>query len=129
MIDATAISSDNAPAAVGPYSQAIRVDGFVFCSGQIGLDPKTGKLVDGGIEAQATQALDNIAAVLKAADLTLADVVKATIFLVDMADFKTVNGIYADRMVQPYPARSTFAVAALPIGAKIEIEVIASAGA
>jgi 2-iminobutanoate/2-iminopropanoate deaminase len=129
MLDATAISSGDAPAAVGPYSQAIRVDGFVFCSGQIGLDPKTGQLVDGGIEAQPRRVLDNIEAVLKAADLTLADIVKATIFLVDMADFKTVNGIYGDRMAQPYPARSTFAVAALPMGARIEIEVIASAGA
>lgn len=128
-IVAKAVLTEHAPAPVGPYSQAIHVDGFVFCSGQVGIDPKTGKIVDGGVPAQTRQVLDNLAAVLKAADLTLADIVKTTIFLVDINDFATVNAIYAERMGTPPPARSTIAVAALPLGARVEIEAIASAGA
>jgi 2-iminobutanoate/2-iminopropanoate deaminase len=129
MLDATAILTADAPAPVGPYSQAIRVDGFVFCSGQVGLNPKTGKIVEGGVAEQTRQVLDNLAAVLASAGLTPAAIVKTTIFLVDINDFATVNGIYAERMGTPPPARSTIAVAALPLGAHVEIEAIASAGA
>jgi 2-iminobutanoate/2-iminopropanoate deaminase len=129
MLDATAVLTAHAPAPVGPYSQAIRVDGFVFCSGQIALDPATGKLVAGGVAEQARQVLDNLAAVLAAADLTFANIVKTTIFLVDINDFAAVNAVYAERMGTPPPARSTIAVAALPLGARVEIEAIASAGA
>jgi len=129
MLDATAIFTDRAPAPVGPYSQAIGIDGFVFCSGQVGLDPATGKLVDGGIAAQATQVLDNLAAVLASAGLSLTSIVKTTIFLVDINDFAAVNAVYGERMGTPPPARSTIAVAALPLGARVEIEAIATAGA
>jgi 2-iminobutanoate/2-iminopropanoate deaminase len=128
MLDATAILTPHAPAPVGPYSQAVRVDGFVFCSGQVGLDPKTGQLVAGGVAEQARQVLDNLAAVLAAAELTLEAIVKTTIFLVDIADFAAVNAVYAERMGTPPPARSTIAVAALPLGARVEIEAIAAAG-
>src|SRR3954465_7667448 len=120
-----AVSSTGAPAALGPYSQGIRVDGFVFCSGQIGLDPTTGELVTGGVEAQADRALRNLTAVLDAAGLTMADVVKTTIFLADINDFGAVNTVYARHMPDPPPARSTFAVGALPKGGRIEIEAIA----
>lgn len=119
-----AVSSSNAPAAIGPYSQAIVADGTVYCSGQIGLDPATGELAD-GLEAQAERALRNLSAVLDAAGLTFADVVKTTIFLTDMGDFGAVNAIYASAMPEPPPARSTVAVAALPKGALVEIEAIA----
>ncbi len=129
MLDATAVLAKNAPAPVGPYSQAIRVDGFVFCSGQIALDPGTGKLVPGGVAEQTRQVLDNLGAVLAAADLTFANIVKTTIFLVDINDFAAVNAIYAERTGSPAPARSTIGVAALPLGARVEIEAIASAGA
>jgi 2-iminobutanoate/2-iminopropanoate deaminase len=128
MLDATAILTAHAPQPVGPYSQAIRVDGFVFCSGQIGIDPKTGAMTE-GVEKQTRQVLDNIAAVLAAADLKLANIVKTTIYLVNMGDFATVNAIYAERFGTPPPARSTIGIAALPLGAVVEIEVIASAGA
>jgi 2-iminobutanoate/2-iminopropanoate deaminase len=126
MLDATALLTSHAPAPVGPYSQAIRVDGFVFCSGQVGLDPATGTLVDGGVVEQTRQVLNNLTAVLASADLTLSDVVKTTIFLVDINDFAAVNGVYGERMGAPPPARSTVAVAALPLGARVEIEAIAT---
>jgi 2-iminobutanoate/2-iminopropanoate deaminase len=129
MLDATAILTADAPAPVGPYSQAIRVDGFVFCSGQVGLNPMTGTIVDGGVAEQTRQVLDNLAAVLAGAGLTPSAIVKTTIFLVDINDFATVNGIYAERMGTPPPARSTIGVAALPLGARVEIEAIARAGA
>jgi 2-iminobutanoate/2-iminopropanoate deaminase len=120
-----AVSTGGAPAAIGPYSQGIAVDGFVFCSGQIGLDPATGELVPGGVEAQAERALRNLAAVLDAAGAAMADVVKTTLFLADIGDFGTVNAVYARHMPDPPPARSTFAVGALPKGALVEIEAIA----
>jgi len=120
-----AISTSAAPSAIGPYSQGIATDELVFCSGQIGLDPMTGEVVSGGVEAEAERALRNLAAVLDAAGASFADVVKTTIFLADMADFATVNAVYARQMPDPAPARSTFAVAALPRGARIEIEAIA----
>lgn len=128
-LDATAIVTRHAPAPVGPYSQAIRVDGFVFVSGQVGLDPATGKLVEGGVAEQTRRVLDNLSHILAAADLTLDAVVRTTIYLVDIADFATVNAIYGERMGTPPPARSTVAVAALPLGARVEIDAIASAGA
>ena len=123
-----AISTTGAPGAVGPYSQAIGRGDLVFCSGQIGLDPATGNLVEGGIAAQAERVLKNLSAVLDAAGLGFADVVKTTIFLADIDDFATVNGVYATFMPDPPPARSTFAVAALPKGAIVEIEAIAVRG-
>jgi 2-iminobutanoate/2-iminopropanoate deaminase len=120
-----AVSTSGAPAAIGPYSQGIAVDGFVFCSGQIGLDPSSGELVTGGVEAQAERALRNLTAVLDAAGVAMADVVKTTIFLADIADFAAVNAVYARHMPDPPPARSTFAVGALPKGGLVEIEAIA----
>jgi 2-iminobutanoate/2-iminopropanoate deaminase len=111
--------------AIGPYSLAIESDGLVFVSGQIALNAATGKLVEGDVGAQARQALENARAILNAAGLTLAHVVKTTIFLTDMADFAAVNEVYRSYMVEPYPARSTIAVAALPMAAKVEIEMIA----
>jgi 2-iminobutanoate/2-iminopropanoate deaminase len=120
-----AVSTAGAPAAIGPYSQGIEVDGFVFCSGQVGLDPATGELVGGGVEAQAERALRNLDAVLDAAGLTMADVVKTTLFLADIGDFAAVNAVYARHMPDPPPARSTFAVGALPKGGLVEVEAIA----
>jgi 2-iminobutanoate/2-iminopropanoate deaminase len=119
-----AIQTNGAPAALGPYSQAIRSGDLVFCSGQIGLDPSSGEMAD-GIEAQAERSLRNLQAVLDAAGLSFDDVVKTTIFLADVGDFGTVNAIYARFMADPPPARSTIGVGALPKGALIEIEAIA----
>lgn len=120
-----AVSTHGAPAAIGPYSQGIAVDGFVFCSGQLGLDPATGDLVEGGVEAEAERALRNLQAVLDAGGASMVDVVKTTIFLAAIDDFAAVNAVYARHMPDPPPARSTFAVGALPKGARIEIEAIA----
>jgi len=119
-----AVTSESAPAAIGPYSPAIRTGDTVFCSGQLGLDPASGELV-AGVEAQAERALRNLVAVLDAAGCTMADVVKTTIFLVDMGDFGAVNEVYARHVPDPPPARSTIAVAALPKGARVEIEASA----
>ena len=119
-----AISTSGAPAALGPYSQAIVSGDLVFCAGQLGIDPATGEVAD-GVEAQADRAIRNLGAVLDAAGCSFADVVKTTIFLADINDFAAVNAIYARYMVDPAPARSTFAVGALPKGARIEIEAIA----
>jgi 2-iminobutanoate/2-iminopropanoate deaminase len=121
----TAIKTTAAPAAVGPYSQAIATSDLVFCSGQVGLDPATGELVPGGLEAQVERVIRNLEAVLQAAGVTLSDVVKTTCFLADIDDFATFNGIYARFMPDPPPARSTFAVKALPKSALVEIEAIA----
>ena len=120
------ITAQNAPAALGPYSHAVATDALVFTSGQLGMDPATGTLAGEGIEAQTEQALRNVENVLAAAGLTFANVVKTTIFLTDLADFATVNGIYASRFPTEPPARSCVQVAALPAGARIEIEVIAA---
>ena len=120
-----ALSTSEAPAAIGPYSQGIDAGDLVFCSGQLGLDPASGVLVEGGVEAQAERSLRNLAAVLDAAGLAWADVVKTTIFLVDMADFAAVNAVYGRFMPEPPPARSTVAVVALPKGGLVEIEAIA----
>ena len=120
-----AISTASAPDAVGPYSQAIVTSEYVFCSGQVGLDPATGVLVEGGMEVQAERALRNLAAVLEAAGCKWSDVVKTTCFLVDINDFAAFNAVYGRFVPDPPPARSTFGVAALPKGALVEIEAIA----
>jgi 2-iminobutanoate/2-iminopropanoate deaminase len=118
------ITTSGAPGAIGPYSQGIVAGELVFCSGQLGLDPTPGELA-GDVEAQTDRALRNLASVLDAAGASLADVVKTTIFLADIDDFATVNGVYARHMPDPPPARSTFAVGALPKGGLVEIEAIA----
>src|SRR5215470_2780340 len=120
------ISTNEAPGAIGPYSQAVRSGSFLFCSGQIPLDPKSGQIVSGDITAQTRRVLDNIAAVLRTEGLTFDDVVKTTIFLTDLGDFQTVNEVYGSYFKQDPPARSTVQVSALPRGAKVEIEVIAA---
>jgi len=119
------VDTDKAPKPIGPYSQAIDTGGIVFCAGQIGLDPTTGKLVDGGVAAETERAIANLAAVLDAVGLRLTDVVKTTLFLVDLADSPAVGKIYAARFPAPHPARSTVQVAALPAGARVELEAIA----
>jgi 2-iminobutanoate/2-iminopropanoate deaminase len=119
------VSTNEAPAAIGPYSQAVRSGRFLFCSGQIPLDPKSGEIVSGNIPAQTRRVLDNIAAVLRAEGLTFDNVVKTTVFLTDLGDFQTVNEIYGSYFKQEPPARSTVQISALPKGAKLEIEVIA----
>ena len=120
-----AISTPDAPAAIGPYSQAIHSGDLVFLSGQVPIDPKTGDLVDGDIAAQTERVLDNLAAVLGAAGCTFADVVKTTIYLMDLGDFQVVNATYAKRFSAAPPARATVQVSALPKGARVEIDAIA----
>ena len=119
------ISTNEAPAAIGPYSQAIRIGQFVFTSGQIPLDPKTGNIVEGDISAQARRVCDNLTAVLAAENLTMGHIIKTTIFLTSMDDFAKVNEVYGSYFTDQPPARSTVAVAALPKGARVEIECIA----
>jgi 2-iminobutanoate/2-iminopropanoate deaminase len=121
------IETDLAPNPVGPYSQAIESDGWIWCAGQLGTDPATGELVEGGTAAQAERALRNLEAVLDSAGATFADVVKTTNFLVDIADVAAFNEVYTRFFPDPPPARSTFAVAALPRGARVEIEAVARA--
>lgn len=121
----TPVTSDKVPQPVGPYSLAIRAGNQVFTAGQIGLDPKTGELVPGGIEAETRQALTNIKHILESAGCGLVDVVKTTVFLQDMADFPRMNAVYAEFFAHHPPARTTVAVAALPKGARVEIEAIA----
>ena len=120
------ISTSTAPAAIGPYSQAIQVGNLVFASGQIPINPATGNFVEGGVKEQARQSLTNVKAILEEAGLTLDNVVKTTVFLADMNDFAEVNAVYAEFFAEPYPARSAVAVKALPKGALVEIEVIAA---
>ena len=124
----TAVSTIGAPAAIGPYSQGIVSDGLLFCSGQAALDPESGTLVEGGIEPETERVMANLSAVLDAAGATWQDVVKTTVFLVDMGDFAAVNAIYGRFVGDPPPARSTVAVAALPKGARVEIEAVAQVG-
>lgn len=119
------ISTNDAPQAIGPYSQAIVAGNLVFASGQIAINPETNEVVDGGIEAQAHQVLKNISNLLAAAGTSMSKVVKTTVFMADMADFAIVNSIYAEYFTEPYPARSAVAVKSLPKGVLIEIEVIA----
>ncbi|MDT8376939.1 MAG: RidA family protein [Mariprofundaceae bacterium] len=121
------IHSEQAPKAVGPYSQAMMHGGMLFTSGQIGLDPATGALADEGVEAQTGQVTRNLSAVLDAAGASVADIIKVNIYLTDMGDFPLVNAIYADWLAEHRPARATVAVAALPLGAKIEMDLIARA--
>jgi 2-iminobutanoate/2-iminopropanoate deaminase len=120
-----AIETPDAPRALGPYSQAVVAGETVFCAGQVGLDPATGKLVPGGVAAETTRALANLAAVLAAAGLSLPDVVKTTVYLVDLAEFGTMNDVYGRHFTPPFPARATVQVAALPAGARVEIEAVA----
>ena len=119
------ISTKNAPAAIGPYSQAIEANGFVYASGQLPIDPATGAFPEGGIKEQTRQSLLNAQAILREAGLDLSDVVKTTVLLNDIADFGAMNEVYSEFFSQPYPARSAFAVKALPKGALGEIECIA----
>jgi len=121
----TSIHSSLAPAAIGPYSQAVEQRGMVFCSGQVALDPASGALVEGGIEFETRRALQNLGEVLAGAGLDFVDVVKTTIFMIDLAEFEIVNRVYGEHFDPPYPARSTVQVAALPRKARIEIEAIA----
>lgn len=121
----TVISTELAPRAIGPYSQAIRVHNLVFCAGQTPIDPATGKLIEGDVAAQTRRVLQNLGAVLDAAGTSLARVVKTTVFLTDMTNFKAMNEVYAEFFPEHPPARSTIAVAALPLGAQVEIECIA----
>lgn len=122
------VSTSDAPAAIGPYSQAVRSGSMLFCAGQIPLDPKTGQMVEGDISEQTKRVLENIGGLLRAANMNFSHVVKTTIFLSTMDDFQTVNEIYATYFRENPPARSTVAVAGLPKNAKVEIEVIAVAG-
>ncbi len=119
------VRSDQAPKAIGPYSIAVKAGGFVYTSGQLGVDPVSGVIVTGGIEAETRQALKNLCVVLDAAGVTCADVVKTTVFLRDMGDFAVMNGIYAEFFTENPPARSAIQVAALPKGAAVEIEAVA----
>ncbi len=119
------IKTSEAPAAVGPYSQAIEVNGFVYLSGQLPINPRTGEFPE-GIQAQVQQSLENVRAILSEAGLTMTDVVKSTILLADISDFSAMNEVYATFFSEPYPARSAFAVKALPKGALVEIECIAA---
>ena len=120
------ISTSKAPAAIGPYSQAIQVGNLLYASGQIPIDPSTGSIVDGGIKEQTRQSLLNIQAILEEAGLSFANVIKTTVFLADINDFADMNGIYAEFFSEPYPARSAVAVKSLPKGALVEIEVVAA---
>lgn len=121
------IATDKAPAAIGPYSQGIKIDNLVFTSGQLPIDPATGEIVSGGIEEQAKQAFENLKAVLEASGASLGDVIKTTVFLDNLGDFGTVNEIYGSYFKKPYPARSCYEVAKLPKGALIEVEAVAEA--
>jgi 2-iminobutanoate/2-iminopropanoate deaminase len=123
----TAITSPELAPPVGPFSQAIKVDGFLFLSGQVGQDPATGKVVEGGIEAETERIFQNLSAVLKAAGRSFDDVVRAGVFLKNMSDFAAMNSIYAKYFSQPFPARTTIAAAALPLGACVEIDLIVKA--
>ena len=121
------ISTTKAPAAIGPYSQAIQVGNLVYTSGQIPIDPATGAFVEGGIKEQTRQSLTNVRAILEEVGLDLSNVVKTTVFLADMKDFGDMNAVYAEFFTEPYPARSAVAVKTLPKGALVEIEVVAEA--
>ena len=121
------ISTKKAPAAIGPYSQAIQVGHLVYTSGQIPIDPATGAIVEGGIKEQTRQSLTNVKAILEEAGLSMGHVVKATVFMADMNDFADMNSVYAEFFAEPFPARSAVAVKTLPKGALVEIEVVAEA--
>ncbi len=120
------ILTKNAPAAIGPYSQAVEINGLLYISGQLGIDPSSGNLMDGGVEAQAEQSMKNIRAILEEAKMGFDNIVKTTIFLTSMSDFAKVNAIYEKYFTANFPARSTIQVAGLPKGGLVEIEVVAS---
>lgn len=122
------ISTQNAPAAIGPYSQAIEVNGFVYASGQLPIDPATGAFPEGGVKEQTRQSILNVKAILEEAGLALSNVVKTTVYLADMGNFAAMNEVYSQFFVQPFPARSAIAVKALPKGALVEVEVVAARG-
>lgn len=122
------VSTQNAPAAIGPYSQAIEVNGFVYASGQLPIDPATGAFPEGGVKEQTRQSLLNVKAILEEAGLALSNVVKTTVYLADMGDFAAMNEVYSQFFAQPFPARSAIAVKALPKGALVEVEVVAARG-
>jgi len=124
----TVISSENAPKAIGPYSPALCVNGLVYLSGQLPVNPASGKIDCTDIEGQTRQSMENICALLKEAELTCADVIKTTVLLADIGDFAAMNAVYARYFSAPYPTRSCFQVAALPMGAKVEIEAICARG-
>ena len=123
----TAITSPELTPPVGPFSQAVKIDGFLFFSGQVAQDPATGKVVEGGIVAETERVLQNLSAVLKAAGKSFDDVVRAGVFLTSMSDFVALNGVYARHFRQPFPARTTVAVAALPLGACVEMDLVVKA--
>jgi len=120
------IATPEAPKAVGPYSQAVATGNFLFCAGQIPIDPATGDLIEGDITAQTDRVLQNVAALLRGNGMTFANVVKSTVFMVDLANFAAMNAVYSKYFSEPFPVRSTIQVAALPKGAQVEIEVIAA---
>ena len=120
------VRTEHAPAAIGPYSQAAIVGDLVFTAGQVALDPATGTVIEGGIEAQTARVLENVSAVLEAAGSSLSQVVKTTVFLTDMADFPAMNQVYAEAFGDHKPARATVAVAGLPLGVRVEIEAVAT---
>lgn len=122
------ISTQNAPAAIGPYSQAIEVNGFVYASGQLPINPATGAFPEGGVKEQTRQSLLNVKAILEEAGLALSNVVKTTVYLADIGDFAAMNEVYSQFFAQPFPARSAIAVKALPKGALVEVEVVAARG-
>lgn len=122
------ISTQNAPAAIGPYSQAIEVNGFVYASGQLPIDPATGAFPEGEVKEQTRQSILNVKAILEEAGLALSNVVKTTVYLADMGDFAAMNEVYSQFFAQPFPARSAIAVKALPKGALVEVEVVAARG-
>lgn len=124
----TAIHTDNAPAAIGPYSQAVRTGNMIFVSGQLPIDPAVGKITAEDIEGQTRQSLTNIRNILKEAGTDMSSVIKTTVLLADIKDFAAMNGVYAEFFEAPYPARAAFQVAAIPQGAKVEIEVVAFVG-
>ena len=123
----TAITSPELTPPVGPFSQAVQIDGFLFFSGQVGQDPATGKVVEGGIVPETERIFQNLSALLKAAGKSFDDVVRAGVFLTNMSDFAAMNGIYAKHFSQPFPARTTIGVAALPLGACVEIDLVVKA--
>jgi 2-iminobutanoate/2-iminopropanoate deaminase len=123
----TAITSPELSPPVGPFSQAIKVDGFIYFSGQVGQDPATGKVVEGGIVAETERIFQNLSAVLKAAGKNFDDVVRAGVYLTSLSDYAAMNGIYAKHFSSPYPARTAIGVAALPLGARVEIDLVVKA--
>ncbi len=122
----SATHADHAPKAIGPYSQAIWAGDLLYCSGQTPIDPSIGTLIEGDVEAQTHRCFDNLQAVVESAGLTMHDVIKCNVYLTDMADFAAMNAVYAEVFTEPYPARTTIGVAALPLGATVEIEMIAA---